>query len=464
MNIKTNSKDVKEGDIFVAIKGNTVDGHDYIDEAINNGAKLIVCEKGKYSKPTLNVDSSLEYLKEYLVSNYSKEFNDLKFIGVTGTNGKTTTAYLISEMLTILGISNAYIGTLGYFVNNEFKEKTDNTTPDILNLYDLILKSKNNGVKVIVMEVSSHALEFERVKGIKFDVLAFTNLTEDHLDFHKTMDNYLKSKLKILGYLKEEGTIIVNDDDKYGMYFKQKNFKTISLERDSDYRVADYKQIGSQTKLIINNQGRTYLAFNNLLGKFNVYNYITSIAMLNSLGIDLRTLINVGSEVKAPSGRNEIINYGNNKIVIDYAHTPDAVLKIITAAREYTKGNIYTIIGCGGDRDRKKRPIMGNYATSASNYTIFTDDNPRNEDEEQIMNDILVGVKSDNYETIFSRKKAIQRGIDMLTDNDTLLILGKGHEDYEIFKGRKVHFSDREEVLNYLNRDNSLKLIQKDYK
>ena len=458
MNIKTNSKEVKDGDVFVAIKGNRFDGNDYIDEAINNGAKLIICENGRYSKPTLNVDNPEEYLKEYLVMNYSKAFKDLKFIGITGTNGKTTTAYLTSEMLTFLNIPNCYIGTLGFYVNNELVEKTNNTTPDILKLYNLIFKAKDMGAKVIVMEVSSHALELERIKGIKFDIEAFTNLTEDHLDFHKTMDSYLSSKLKILDYLKSDGTIILNDDDKSSEYFKKKDYKTISLSKKSDYEVKSYKQIDNQTKVIFNKGDKTYLAFNNLLGTFNVYNYMTSIAILDSLGIDMKTLIQMGTQLKAPSGRNEIINYGKNKIVIDYAHTPDAVLKIITAAREYTKGKIYTVLGCGGDRDRKKRPIMGSYATSASDYCIFTDDNPRNEDEEQIMNDILVGVKYDNYEVEFSRRKAIQKAIDMLKEDDTLLILGKGHEDYEIFKGRTVHFSDREEVLNYINNDKILKL------
>lgn len=458
MNIKTNSKEVKNGDIFVAIKGNTVDGNDYIEEAISNGAKMIVSEYGKYSVPTLNVDNTEEYLKDYLVNNYSSDFKDLKFIGVTGTNGKTTTTYLISEMLTVLGVSNAYIGTLGFYVNNELIEETNNTTPDILNLYNLIMKSKERGVEVIVMEVSSHALEFERIKGIKFDAVAFTNLTEDHLDFHKTMDNYLKSKLKILDYLKDEGTIIVNDDDTYGKYFKKKNYKTVSLKKKSDFKVVNIKQINNQTKIVFNSENGNYLTFTNLLGIFNVYNYMTALAVMSSMGFEIRTITQISDRIYAPSGRNEIINYQDAKIVIDYAHTPDAVLKIINAAKEYTNGNVYTILGCGGDRDRKKRPIMGSYATGASDYCIFTDDNPRNEDEEQIMNDILVGVKKDNYEVEFSRRKAIQKGIDMLKEGDSLLILGKGHEDYEIFKGRKVHFSDKEEVLNYINKEKILKL------
>ena len=202
LNIKTDSRKVETGDIFVAIKGHTVDGHNFIEQAISNGAGKIVAEHGEYSVDTLIVDDSEKWLNDYLVENYSNLFKDIKFIGITGTNGKTTTAYLTSGMLTKLNISNAYIGTIGYYVNSELVYELENTTPDILSLYNILLDAKEKDVKVIVMEVSSHSLSYGRINGIKFDVAGFTNLTEDHLDYHKTMDNYLEAKKLILDYLK----------------------------------------------------------------------------------------------------------------------------------------------------------------------------------------------------------------------------------------------------------------------
>ena len=227
LNIKTDSRLVEKGDTFVAIKGNTVDGHDYIKEAIKNEATKVVCEHGEYDVLTECVKDTNDYLNKYLVDNYSKSFEDIKFIGITGTNGKTTTAYLTSQLLTNLNIKNAYIGTIGFYMDSKLVKVLPNTTPDILLLYNLILEAKELGAKVIVMEVSSHALELHRIDGIKFDVAGFSNLTEDHLLFHKTMENYMNAKLKILNYIKDDGVMISNIDDEAGMRFKYKNFKTI---------------------------------------------------------------------------------------------------------------------------------------------------------------------------------------------------------------------------------------------
>ena len=240
LNIKTNSKLVKKGDTFVAIKGNTVDGHDFIDEAVKNGATKIVSEKVNSNLETILVKDTKKYLNDYLVNNYSDKFKYIKFIGITGTNGKTTTAYLTSQILTKLGVKCAYVGTIGYYVDSKFVKVLNNTTPDILELYNLILDAKENGVKVIVMEVSSHSLDMGRINGIKLDVAAFTNLTEDHLDYHKTMKNYLNSKLLILNYMKENGVMISNIDDLYGKYFVYKNTKTIGFSV-SDYQILNYK-------------------------------------------------------------------------------------------------------------------------------------------------------------------------------------------------------------------------------
>lgn len=454
LNIKTDSRQIKKGDTFIAIKGNTVDGHDYIDEAIKNGATKVVAEYGEYSVDTIIVEDTLEYLKKYLIENVSEKFSELKFIGVTGTNGKTTTAYLTSQILTNLNIKNAYIGTIGFYIDSKFIRELPNTTPDILLTYNLILEAIESDSKVIVMELSSHALELGRIDGIKFDIAGFTNLTEDHLLFHKTMENYLNAKLKILKYLKDDGIMIANIDDEAGCKFKYKNYKTLGFSK-SYYNIINYDYEALNTNIEFIYENKNYKVKTNLLSKFNIYNYITSLAFVHNLGYKIEDIIRVTDKVFPPSGRNEMIKVFDSKVIIDYAHTPDAIEKIITATSENKTGKIITIIGCGGNRDPKKRPIMGNIASELSDYVIFTNDNPRCEDEKDIMNDIISGVKKDNYKIIYDRKSAIKEGLDMLDKNDTLLLLGKGHEDYQIIGREKIHLSDKEEVMKYINQKNN---------
>lgn len=450
LNIKTDSRKVVKGDTFIALKGNTVDGHDFIDSAIKNGAEKIICEHGKYDVDTINVSDTHEYLKNYLVNNYSKEFEDLKLIGVTGTSGKTTTCFLTYQILNKLGIKTCYIGTIGCYIDNDVVELS-NTTPDILELYNLLLTAKEKGCKVIVMEVSSHSLAEERIKGLKFDVCAFTNLSQDHLDYHKTMEEYCKCKAKIVNYLKDKGKIIVNVDDEYSKYFICDKSLSLGIN-GSNYKIKEFHMENTHTDILFNVNNDSYEVRTNLIGKFNVYNYLTSLALINNLGISVNDIINVTDSINAPVGRAQIIKVGTSIAVIDYAHKPDAVSKIIPLFREVTKGKIITIIGCGGDRDPMKRPIMGNIATSLSDYVILTNDNPRTEDEKIIMKDILEGITTDNYEVIYDRKDAIKKGISMLKDNDCLLILGKGHEDYQIIGRTKIHLSDYEEVIKNINK------------
>ena len=450
LNIKTDSRKVVKGDTFIALKGNTVDGHDFIDSAIKNGAEKIICEHGKYDVDTINVSDTHEYLKDYLVNNYSKEFEDLKLIGVTGTSGKTTTCFLTYQILNKLGIKTCYIGTIGCYIDNDVVELS-NTTPDILELYNLLLTAKEKGCKVIVMEVSSHSLAEERIKGLKFDVCAFTNLSQDHLDFHKTMEEYCKCKVKIINYLKDNGKIIVNVDDEYSKYFICDKSLSLGIN-GSNYKIKEFHMENTHTDILFNVNNDSYEVRTNLIGKFNVYNYLTSLALINNLGISVNDIINVTDSIHAPVGRAQIVKVGTSIAVIDYAHKPDAVSKIIPLFREVTKGKIITIIGCGGDRDPMKRPIMGNIATSLSDYVILTNDNPRTEDEKLIMKDILEGITTNNYEVIYDRKEAIKKGISMLKDNDCLLILGKGHEDYQIIGRTKIHLSDYEEVIKNINK------------
>ena len=443
--IKTDSRKVVVGDTFVAIKGLTVDGHDFIEKAIENGAVKIVCEHGSYAVETLVVPNTKEWLQQYLLDNYKEEVNKIKLIGMTGTNGKTTTCFLTYQMLLSLGKKAAYMGTIGFYMPN-VKRELNNTTPEILDVYSMIIEAIEAGCEYFVMEVSSHSLVEKRIEGLEFTVEAFSNLTEDHLDFHKTMENYLHAKMLILEQLK--GTIIVNSDDAYAKYFETKNYKTLGYS-GKDYQILNYEETPKGT-LIKFKAGKEYRVETNLKCKYNVYNYLTALGILNTLGFRIEDIIEITKDIYAPRGRCEQIKVRNSYAVIDYAHTPDAVEKIITSFLENKKGKIITIVGCGGDRDPLKRPIMGEIASRLSDYVIFTSDNPRTEDPNKILEDILKGVTKDNYEVEIDRPTAIKKGLDMLGDNDILLILGKGHEDYQIIGHTKHHLDDLEEVKKYL--------------
>ena len=304
-----------------------------------------------------------------------------------------------------------------------------------------------------MMEVSSHALHQSRVKGLKFKVAAFTNLTQDHLDYHKTMENYFEAKKLILKQL--IGPMIINMDDSYGKLWLEAygNNKTLGINGE-DYKIISYHDTthGTFIKFIAN--GQEYEVETKLRSAFNVYNYLTCLSLVNCLGFSIDEILAKTPEICPPKGRCEQIKVKDGEAVIDYAHTPDAVEKIIKAFTENKKGRVITIVGCGGDRDPKKRPIMGHIAAHNSDYCIFTSDNPRTEDPQKIMDDILAGVDTDNYEVILDRKTAIKTALDMIEKNDVVLILGKGHEDYQIIGHTKIHLDDSEEVRKYLTSNN----------
>jgi len=449
INIKIDSRKIVKGDIFVCIKGHTVDGHDYVDVAIKNGAVKIISEREMDIDVSLEVvDSTEVWLEKYLIDNYSATINQMKLIGVTGTNGKTTTCYLVYQMLNFLSLRTAYIGTIGFHtLENEIE--VDNTTPNILDLYSMLLEAKENDYKCVVMEVSSHALSLGRVNGLNFCAGAFTNLTQDHLDYHNTMDEYKKAKLLLTSKLTNDASMIVNVDVPDHEDFLVKNSKSLGI-KGNDYKINNYKMTinGTDINFVVNKC--EYTLRTNLTAIFNVYNYMTALALCNSLGYSIDEIIAISGLVNPPIGRAQIIKVNGGIAVVDYAHTPDAVEKIIMSFKEIEHKKIVTIVGCGGDRDPKKRPIMGEVATRESDYVIFSNDNPRTEDPNKIMEDIIGGVTSDNYQIIFDRKEAIKKALDMLGENDILLLLGKGHEEYQIVGHTKMHLSDIEEVEKYL--------------
>ena len=447
---ENDSRKVMKGQTFIAIKGLTVDGHDYIDKAIANGASEIICEKDlDIGIPYTKVDNTSEYEKELLHKEYGDILNKLHIIGVTGTNGKTTSCYLIYQMLLSLGIDCAYIGTIGFYHKDEFIE-LNNTTPDILIVYKLLVEAYEKGCKYVVMEVSSQALSYDRLFGINYDVIGFTNLTEDHLDYHKTMENYLNAKLMILDHLKDNAVILANkDDDKYSK-FKKDGHKFLTFGYNADYEIISYETNPAETNLKFKYENKEYDVVIPLTNLFNIYNYLTMLSIVNNCGFSIEDIINKTPELKAPKGRCEVYKVKDGYAVIDYAHTPDAEEKVIKAYNDLKKNRVITLIGCGGNRDAKKRPIMGNIATTLSDYTIFTSDNPREEDPVAIIDDILKGVKTkDNYEVVVDRKEAIKRALDIMEKDDIVLLLGKGHENYQVIGKEKQHLDDAEEVLNY---------------
>lgn len=446
---ETNSKLVKPGQIFVAICGHTVDGHDYIEEAIKNGAEsLVVMHDVSSSIPYKIVDDTEQFLIEEIPKLYKEELKKLKIIGITGTNGKTTSAYLTYQMLLKLGKKASYLGTIGYFTKD--KEITlNNTTPDIITLYKLLLDAINDNIEYFVMEVSSHSISLKRIEGLKFEVCAFTNLTQDHLDFYKTIDNYLKAKLKILDYLDDDKYILLNSDDENSKYFMNHLCKTYGI--NGDYKIINYISHPDKTEITFSYDNKTYNVRTNLTSKFNVYNYLTMLSILNSIGFSIDNILENTKDIYPPKGRCETYKVKNGYAVIDYAHTPDAVLKVISAYNELKKNRVITIVGCGGDRDPKKRPIMGNIATDNSDFVIFTSDNPRTEDPLAILNDITKENHANNFIVISDRKEAILRGIELMEKDDILLILGKGHENYQIIGHEKIHFDDAEIIKSVEN-------------
>lgn len=432
MRLWMNSKMIKPGDYFLVNSQNK----DYVKEAIENGAVKIISELGfNYDVETIVVND----VKKFIYDFYYDEIKDLELIGITGTNGKTTTCYLIYQMLDMLGVKSCYIGTIGCYMDGRIIA-LNNTTPSIDVLYNILLDAKENNCKVAVLEVSSHALKQDRVYGLLFDAIGITNVTQDHMDYHKTLKDYVNSKKKIINMTRNKKICLLNKKSKhYKKFISKENVNII---------------IGKNVKidLIINGLNKTILLVRDnkkrgfmipLIGEFNAYNFLFAYYIIKGLGYDVDNLKKDFMMLKEPNGRMQKITYKNNVIFIDYAHTPDAVLKVLKTVKKIKNKGIITVIGCGGNRDKSKRPIMGKIACKYSSHVIFTNDNPRFEDEKEIMKDILKGAKG-KHEVIYDRYEAIKKAIELLNDNMILMILGKGHEDYQIIGDTKYYFSDIE--------------------
>lgn len=367
---------------------------------------------------------------------YKKILDEMTFIGITGTNGKTTTTTLIYKYFKFINQKITLIGTNGIYINNDYYE-TINTTPGIEKIYHIILESYNRGIRTIVMEVSSHAIDQYRVYGIKFYVKAITNITWDHLDYHKTFKQYKKTKFRFL----KNSTILINDEINY---INLNPFKKIYKygKKNSYFNMSNIlvNEEGIKFKLNINNN--SYVIKSNLLGEFNCYNLLLFISILYLLGeFDYCKLISFLDNNIKVDGRMEIFKYNNKSVIVDYAHTPDGMEKVLEFIDEVYKKNILVLFGCGGNRDKYKREIMGDIASLYADYLILTNDNPRDEEELDIINDILKGVTT-KYKVIPNRKDAIDYGINLLNVYDVLIILGRGNEEYIKVKDKLIPFND----------------------
>ena len=462
--IAFDSRKVLEGFLFAALPGTTVDGHSFIATAVTNGAKAILCEKlpeNPDQKITwIKVVNSSLVLGQIASNFYGNPSSALKIVGITGTNGKTTTATLLYRLFKELGHKVGLFSTVCNFVDNKQINAT-HTTPDPLETQQIMAEMVAKGCTHCFMEVSSHAIDQDRIAGIDFDGGVFTNLTHDHLDYHKTFAEYRNAKKKFFDQLSSKAFAITNIDDKNGMFMLQNTAArklTYAGKMMADFKV---KVIESHFDgMLINIDGIE--VWTHFVGNFNAYNLLAVYSVAISLGVDKEEVLRIISLLKPVDGRFEtFISPTGIYAVVDYAHTPDAIKNVLSAINEVRTGNetLFTVVGAGGDRDKTKRPEMAFEASMASDKVILTSDNPRSEDPEVIISEMLIGVpanKTSHVLAITNRKEAIRTACMMAKPGDIILIAGKGHEDYQEIKGVKHHFDDREvirEIFNVTNQN-----------
>lgn len=459
--ITYDSRKVREGNIFFAVRGLKDDGSKYIHEAIRKGARIVFSEDESGHTDSAEIIKAENIRKLMaLVSRefYNKNSNKIKIIGITGTNGKTTTAYLIRFFLEKAGYRTGLIGTIDYQIG-EFRMNSVLTTPDSPEMNMMIGEMTDKKTDFCIMEVSSIALVMDRVYGLKFDSAVFTNLTSEHLDFHKNMENYFESKKILFDGLGENNFAVSNKDDEYGekiLTGTKALKKYYSVKCSSDFKALNEKLTIDGIEFDALYKNEAYRFRSQLAGRFNIYNIIASVTSVLNYDIDISFLQQTLPDFQEVSGRFNRIKLHNGAVaVVDYSHTSDSLKKAIETAREIVNsenknGRVITVFGCGGNKDRTKRPVMGEYATALSDYSIITSDNPRFEDPMKIIDEILAGISSKkNFEVIENREDAIRRGIEISEGNDILLICGKGHETYQEINGIREHFDDKEIVAKY---------------
>ena len=455
LEIVFDSRKATEGSLYAAIKGSVSDGHSFINSAIEKGAKTIVCEvlpeKMDENITYIQVKNSSKTLGQLASNFYGNPSEKLKLIGITGTNGKTTVSTLLFDIFKNLGYQTALISTVEYRIGDEVIPST-HTTPDVIRLNQMLAKAVETGCEFAFMEVSSHGIHQDRIEGLNFAVAGFTNLSHDHLDYHKTFDEYLKTKKRFFDELQETAVAITNADDKNGRVMlqnckaKQKDYALKTLA-DFHGKILEADFNG----MLLNFNGKEF--WTTLTGKFNVYNLLLAFGIAIELGFGEEEVLQAISTLKRVKGRFETLkSNGGIFFVVDYAHTPDALENVLDSINEIRTKNerLITVFGCGGDRDHDKRPEMGKIATRKSTLAIITTDNPRTEDPNAIIKEIEAGVEPQNfskYTSIPDRKEAIKMAIKFAEPKDIVLVAGKGHENYQEINGVKHHFDDKETIV-----------------
>ena len=452
--IAYDSRRVQKNSLFVALRGEKSDGHQFVDQAIEKGASVIVVEEAcQQTRATcVQVENSRSALADLAAIFYDCPMRRLKMAAVTGTNGKTTTTFLIKHICEKAGLRCGLIGTVRYEIGERVLPAI-RTTPEALELQELLAQMVNAGCKAAAMEVSSHALAQERSRGLEWDVAVFTNLTQDHLDFHGTMEKYFEAKVKLFTDLaqqptKKKAVAVVNVDDRYGGQLIDRLARdfpivTYGMGARADFRASNYRPEFAGTSYQLDARGKSYLVRLPLIGRFNVANSLAALAAANSLGISLReAILSLAKSPQVPGRLEAVPAKRQFQIFVDYAHTPDALLNVLKTLRELSPRKLIVVFGCGGDRDRQKRPLMAAAADQNADYSIITSDNPRKEDPEAIIAEVEKGFRSERYEKITDRAQAIARAIALAQPRDIVLIAGKGHEAYQEFADSTVPFDD----------------------
>lgn len=457
------SRKVQKNSVFVAIKGYKTDGHKFLQDAINKGAVAVVVENensipdefvahAKIAK--IVVKDCRKALAELSRGFYKNPTNKLKLIGITGTNGKTTSTFILKNILQTAGYKTGLVGTIANYVGDQ-KIDSKLTTPESNDLNRMFYDMISAGCSHAIMEVSSHSLILNRVYGLDFSAAIFSNITSDHLDFHNTFDEYLKAKKILFDGLSSNSFAIINSDDvSANEIVKDSKAKVITygISDNSDYQIKNIKYDLNGTDFTISNNKIEYSINTSLIGTFNAYNAASAFATAHSLGVNANKIIEgIKSSPQVP-GRFEVIGKGKKKVIVDYSHTADSLEKALQAIREIVKdkNQIVTVFGCGGDRDKTKRPIMGKVASDMSDKVFVSSDNPRTENPYDIIKDIIKGISKNNYEIEENREEAIAKAIQSSNDDAVILIAGKGHENYQEINGIRNHFSDQEIALKYL--------------
>jgi UDP-N-acetylmuramoyl-L-alanyl-D-glutamate--2,6-diaminopimelate ligase len=452
--IAYDSRRVQRNGLFVALRGEKADGHEFIGSAIEKGASVIVTEREEqHPRVTcLVVENTRAALADLSANFYGHPAWKLKLAAVTGTNGKTTTTFLIKHICEKAGLRCGLVGTVRYEIGERILPAI-RTTPESLDLQELLAQIVNAGCRAAAMEVSSHALAQDRTRGLEWNVAVFTNLTQDHLDFHGTMESYFDSKAKLFARLgsqekKRKPVAIVNIDDRYGEQLLKKIDRRVAVVTygrsvRADFRASNYRVEFSGTSYQLDAHGKSYLVRVPLIGGFNVANSVAALAAANVLGISLRdAVLSLGKSPQVP-GRLELVPAKRQfQVFVDYAHTPDALQNVLKTLRELEPHRLIVVFGCGGNRDREKRPLMGEIVDRHADYAIVTSDNPRKEDPDAIIVEIEKGLRSSRYEKMVDRTQAIDRAITLAQPRDIVLIAGKGHENYQEFADHTVPFDD----------------------